>query len=72
MFKPKTFTELCQAMQTRAEVEIDNTVGVINAIEAEDGSGRCWNVTINAVEYSTDYATPVHPISVPKTIFFRE
>ena len=72
MFKPKTFSELCNAMQTRAEVEIDNVVGVINAIEAEDGSGRNWNVTLSTVEYTTDYATPTHPINVPKTVFVRD
>lgn len=53
MFKPKTFADLCMAMKTRAVVQFDeqgprmsNLTGVINGITAEDGSGRCWNVTV--------------------------
>ena len=61
MFKPKTFSELCQAMQTRATVQIHNNVGIINGINAEDGSGRCWIVLLlNATNSGTD------------RLFFRE
>lgn len=46
MFKPKTFAEFTACMQTGALVTIGMTIGYINAIEREDGSGRCWIVTI--------------------------
>lgn len=46
MFIPLTFHDYCNAMQTRATVSIHPYTGVINAIQAEDGSGRRWNVTI--------------------------
>jgi hypothetical protein len=72
MFKPKTYQDICNAMQTRAIVEIDGVEGVINTIQAEDGSGRNWNVTLSVVEYTTDYATPTHPVNVDRNVFFRE
>ncbi len=46
MFKPRTYQDLCNAMQTGAQVEIDHTVGHINTISREDGSGRRWIVSI--------------------------
>ncbi len=60
MFKPRTFIELCYAMQTRAVVTIDNTTGVINNIGIEDGSGRCWIVSLVGAD------SEVH------NVFFRE
>lgn len=33
MFKPKTFSELCAAMQTGATVDIDGDLGTITSIE---------------------------------------
>lgn len=45
-FKPRTFIELCYAMQTNATVNIDGYIGFINAIEREDGSGHSFNVTL--------------------------
>lgn len=69
-FKPKTFAELCQSMQTRAEVEINGTVGVINGIAAEDGSGRCWIVTVEKSLHSTNEFPTINPY--PRKIFVRE
>jgi hypothetical protein len=46
MFKPKTYLDLCMAMKARAVVDIDQTVGVINGIRTEDGSGSRWIVTV--------------------------
>lgn len=72
MFKPKTFIELCYAMQTLATVQIDQRIGKINGISAEDeqsffgnerksvSSGRCWNVSL------------VNADGDEQTIFFRE
>jgi hypothetical protein len=45
-FKPRTFLELCMAMKTRAMVNIDGHIGIINGIAVEDGSGFAWIVTI--------------------------
>lgn len=70
-FKPKTYIELCYAMQNRATVEIDNHVGVINQIQAEDGSGRCWNVTLYTVVDVGGYGE-VRKETVPEYAFFRE
>lgn len=70
-FKPKTFVELCNAMQTRAEVEIDGKVGTINSIQAEDGSGRNWNVEISIVVDVGGYGE-VKKELVPEWTFFRE
>jgi hypothetical protein len=50
MFKPKTFIELCNCLQSRAEVEINGIKGVVNAIEAEDGSGRNFNITMSVFD----------------------
>lgn len=66
MFQPKTFVELCMAMQSRAIVSFKGLVGRINAIEAEDGSGRSWNVRMQTTEIvpgSTDGT---------QTVYFRE
>lgn len=46
MFKPNTFSEICNAMQLRAEVQINNIVGLVTGVQLEDGSGRCWIVTM--------------------------
>jgi hypothetical protein len=46
MLKPTTYLELVFAMQNGATVVIDGTIGVINGIAREDGSGRNWNVTL--------------------------
>ncbi len=46
MFKPKTFSELCAAMQTGARVYVGHTEGWINGIQREDGGGRAWIVTV--------------------------
>lgn len=47
MFEPKTYNDLTSAMRTGAEVVINNTVGRINGIAREDGSGRSFNVTLS-------------------------
>jgi hypothetical protein len=54
MFHPKTFDDLCRAMQTRAEVRLFKTTstgvktiqGFIQSIQMEsnDPEGHCWNV----------------------------
>jgi len=64
MFKPRTFNDLCQAMRTRAVVEIDTTVGVVNGIQPEDNSGRNWIVTINPLNSGFKLHAPI-------TQFFR-
>ena len=46
MFKPKTFQELCFAMQTSAIVEIFRQTGMIRGIRMEDGSGRNFIVEL--------------------------
>lgn len=46
MFKPTTLAHLMQAMQTGATVEIGSMVGIISAIQREDGSGYNYNVTL--------------------------
>lgn len=65
MFRPKTFTELCNAMQTRAVVTINGYVGIVNGIVPEDGSGRCWLVTISLKETDDQGQSEM-------TAFFRE
>ncbi len=47
MFQPKTYLELCMAMQLRAEVHMPK-VGkcLIQSIAIESGSGRSWNVGV--------------------------
>jgi hypothetical protein len=47
-----SFRWLCEAMQTRATVSLFDTsnkpvYGVIGHIQAEDGSGKCWNVKLD-------------------------
>lgn len=66
MFKPKTFDEICRAMQTRAMVHIDAWCGLVNGIESEDGSGRSWNVKIQPT-FPNDC-----PVGNPVTVCFRE
>lgn len=51
MFKVKTFAHLCSAFQTRAEVTINRSSGIINAIEAEDSSGYCFSVTLQPQDH---------------------
>ena len=46
MFKPTTLNEIVSAMQNGANVEINGIVGMVNSVEKEDGSGRCFNVGI--------------------------
>lgn len=46
MFKPRTYLDLVMAMKTRAVVQIDSEIGIINAISTEDGSGFAWNVKL--------------------------
>jgi hypothetical protein len=51
MFTPKTYTELCNAMQMGVHVALNLdsrtcVTGVITGISREDGSGRCWNVYV--------------------------
>lgn len=46
MFKPRTYHDLCNAMQTGAQVDIDGYTGYINAIGREDYTGRRWVVSI--------------------------
>lgn len=37
---------LVESMTHRFPIEVEGVMGVVNAIEAEDGSGTCWNVTL--------------------------
>jgi hypothetical protein len=46
------FEEICGAMKSRTHITLTDArgypvTGLVNRIEAEDGSGRCWNVTIS-------------------------
>lgn len=50
MFRPKSFIELCYAMQTRARVDINGVVGLVNGISCEDGTGRSFIVHMLTVE----------------------
>ncbi len=49
MFNPTSFDEICRSMQTRAIVRINQCVGTIQSISAEDGNGKSWIVTMNGV-----------------------
>jgi hypothetical protein len=47
-----SFDQLCRAMKNRTQITVTGAfgcriTGLVNQIEAEDGSGRCWNVTIS-------------------------
>ena len=46
------FEEICAAMKNRTHITLSGAwgnlvTGIVNRIEAEDGSGKCWNVTIS-------------------------
>jgi hypothetical protein len=41
-----TYMDLCSRMQSRRDVVLNGHLGVINQIQAEDGSGGCWIVTV--------------------------
>lgn len=49
MFEPKSFSELCRAMQAGAIVVVGKHCGQINSISREDGSGRCFNIVMDCV-----------------------
>ncbi len=70
-FKPKTYMELCSAMQNQAEVELNGRIGTIKSIQLEDGSGRNWNVEISTVVDVGGYGE-VKKENVPEWTFFRE
>ena len=72
MFKPKTYTELCAAMQTRAEVEIDGNTGIINGIAPEDGSGHAWNVTLLKEPNHRYGRNGQRAVGEEQVVFFRE
>jgi hypothetical protein len=47
-----SFKWLCEMMQSRIPVTLLDTsnrpvIGVIGHIQAEDGSGKCWNVKLD-------------------------
>ena len=47
-----SFKWLCEMMQSRATISLLDTsnkpvYGVIGHIQAEDGSGKCWNVKLD-------------------------
>jgi hypothetical protein len=47
-----SFQWLCEMMQSRQRVVLldsanEPVTGVIGEIQAEDGSGKCWNVTVS-------------------------
>jgi hypothetical protein len=47
-----SFDQLCCAMKNRTQITVtgafgSSITGLVNRIEAEDGSGKCWNVTIS-------------------------
>jgi len=49
-----SFRWLCDMMQSRQHVTLlDNysnpVTGIIGQIQAEDGSGKCWNVTVGSI-----------------------
>ena len=78
MFKPKTYIEVCMAMQTRAVVcfqtsgEIDNIIGIVNGIEAEDGSGRNWNINIVLTEDCISRGKKEHKKNETINFFWKE
>jgi hypothetical protein len=41
-----TFFDIVAAMRSRQPISIKGARGMVNAVAAEDGSGRSWNVTI--------------------------
>lgn len=57
-----TYEELCTSMKNRERVTLRMNLkagpikvsGLINGIRPEDGSGRCWLVTINDNGYSAE------------------
>lgn len=71
MFKPKTFVEVCRAMQMGVEVEIRGETGIIQRIEREDGSGRNFNITLGKSVSSGDYGRSQIEW-VEKSMFFSE
>jgi hypothetical protein len=63
-----SFEEICHAMKNRTPITItgmwgDTVSGVVNSIEATDGSGRCWNVVIS---HNTSDKVPRCGLSVTK------
>lgn len=45
-----TYIELCEAMQSGKYISINGHIGFINAIQREDSSGYCWNITMSTDE----------------------
>jgi hypothetical protein len=48
-----SFDQLCCAMKNRTQITVIGAwghpiTGLVNRIEAEDGSGKCWNVTLQS------------------------
>ena len=66
MFTPKTFSHLCAAMQTGAEVTIARKTGIVNSISREDGSGFNFLVKIQPLTVNGRYAG-----GEPEIVFFR-
>lgn len=72
MFRPKSYIELCFAMQSGAEVVINDSTGTIHSIAKECGSGRGFNVTMIRFFPADSIDRLRHPQELTVTEFFRD
>jgi hypothetical protein len=64
-----SFTDLVSSMRNRTWVRLNGVEGIVNAITAEDGSGRSWNVTLNPAKGGKDVTVYWHEVNSAHTLF---
>lgn len=49
-----TFFDVCVSLRERKPIKYDRVTHIVQAVEAEDGSGRKWNLTLLPIILDAD------------------